>query len=115
MDHQSTESLLEKLNVLSVNRINAQTKITEVWKALNLETKDNKFKKSIPQHNDGERESRSMTKGLLTINGHSVAARNCFINDSKKIWNKCPDELRNKKVAHPPKKLIKKFVKTLPL
>ena len=73
------------------------------------------FKKSIPNKNDGERESRSKTKGLLTITGHSVAASNSFINDSKKVWNKCPDELRNKIVTHPPKMLIKKFVKTLPL
>ena len=101
--------------MLSVNRINAQTKITEVWKALNLDTKDNKFKKSIPNNNDGERESRSKTKGLLTIKGHSVAASNSFINDSKRIWNNCPDELRNKTAAHPPKKFIKKFVRTLPL
>ena len=67
MDRQSTESLLEKSNMLSVNRINARTKITKVWKALNSENKDNKFKKSIPNKNDGERESRSKTKGLLTI------------------------------------------------
>ena len=34
-EHKTTESLLEKTKMLSVNRINAQTKITEVWKALN--------------------------------------------------------------------------------
>ena len=38
-DHQSTESLMEKTNMLSVNRINAQTKITEVWKALKKDKK----------------------------------------------------------------------------
>ena len=47
-EHQSTESLLEKSNMLSVNRINAQTKITEVWKALKKDQKVNSFKSSVP-------------------------------------------------------------------
>ena len=29
-----TESHLEKANMLSVNQMNAQTKVTEVWKAV---------------------------------------------------------------------------------
>ena len=34
-DKQSTSSLLKKVNMLSVNQINAQIKLTEIWKAVN--------------------------------------------------------------------------------
>ena len=51
----------------------------------------------------------------LTIEGHSQLTRNNFINDSKIVWNHCPDEITKNSCIHPPKKLIKKFVKTLPM
>ena len=35
-DQVNTEILLTQVNMLSVNRINAQVKFLEVWKALNL-------------------------------------------------------------------------------
>ena len=34
-DKQSTSSLLRRVNMLSVNQINAQIKLTEIWKAVN--------------------------------------------------------------------------------
>ena len=34
-DKQSTISLFKKVNMLSVNQINAQIKLTEIWKAVN--------------------------------------------------------------------------------
>ena len=44
-DHQSTESLLEKSQMLLVNRLNAPTKIREVWKSLHIDPKQNAYKK----------------------------------------------------------------------
>ena len=114
-DHQCTESLLEKSKMLSVKRINAQTKITEVWKAINKDNKDNSFKASLPNNNQEERVSRSKTNGLLNISGSSNGARNSFINDSKMVWNNCPVEITKYKALHPPKSLIKKFLSSLPL
>ena len=43
-DHQSTESLLEKSQMLLVNRLNAPTKIREVWKSLHSDLKQNAYK-----------------------------------------------------------------------
>ena len=34
-DKQLTSSLLRRVNMLSVNQINAQIKLTEIWKAVN--------------------------------------------------------------------------------
>ena len=33
-DKQTTSSLLKRINMISVNQINAQIKITEIWKVL---------------------------------------------------------------------------------
>ena len=95
--------------------INAQTKITEVWKAIKKDKNDNLFKNGVPKINSDERQSRSMAKGLLIIKGHTVGTQNTFINDGKRLWNKCPHEITQFNALHPPKALIKKFVKTLPL
>ena len=44
-DKISTKTLLKKLKMLSVNQINAQIKITEVWKAMNDSSNPLKIKK----------------------------------------------------------------------
>ena len=77
--------------------------------------KPNTFKNSVPQINVEERQLRSKSKGLLTLTGHTTVTRNSFINDGKILWNQCPEEIMQSKTLHPPKALIKKFVKTLPL
>ena len=115
MDHQSTESLLEKSKMLSVNRLNAQIKITEVWKALHCDSKQNAYKNSIPKINPEERALRSHSKGILQIKGHSNEARNSFLNDSKYVWNELPEAITSHHALHPPKLIIKTFVKSLPL
>ena len=39
MDKFSSKFLAEKLGLLSVNQINAQVKVSEMWKALNSDSK----------------------------------------------------------------------------
>ena len=90
-------------------------KLKLYWKALKRDKKDNSFKASMPIINTNERITRSQTNGTLTIEGHSQLTQNNFINDSKIVWNHCPDEITKNSCIHPPKKLIKKFVKTLPM
>ena len=114
-EHHCTEDLLEKSNMLSVNRINAQSKITEVWKALFLDPNENSFKASLPNTNQDERVSRSKTRGLLNIKGSSNGARNSFKNDGKILWNNAPLEITQASTLLPPKAKIKKFVNTLPM
>ena len=101
--------------MLSVNSIMAQEKIMEVWKALNKDTKDNAFKDSVPIINIDEKITRSQINGTLSVQGHTYGAQNSFKYDSKIVWNNCPDEITQNKNIHPPKKVIKMFVKKLPL
>ena len=44
-----TKSMLEKHNMLSVNQINAQIKITELWKVVNDEDHPFKINKAISE------------------------------------------------------------------
>ena len=69
----------------------------------------------MPAININEIITRSQIKGTLIINGHSELTRNSFKNDSKILWNHCPDEITKNNFKLPPKKLIKNFVRTLPM
>ena len=76
--------------MLSVNRMNAQIKLTGVWKynentPLNIE---------IPKINQDQRCSRSSSNGRLTYTGLTVGAQSNFINDGKKVWNGAPQTIR---------------------
>ena len=82
-DKVKTESLITNLNMLSVNRMNAQIKLTEVWKAINL--KSTPLNITLPSVDQNSKSSRSMTNGRLQISkGKSLNSQSLFINDSKK-------------------------------
>ena len=51
--------------MLAVNEINAQIKLTEVWKAVN--DQDHPFKLSKPSTNNVKNVTRSLTNGVLKM------------------------------------------------
>ena len=109
-----TETMITNLKMLSVNRMNAQIKLTEVWKAIHI--KNNPLNIALPTVNPNDRSSRSLTNGRLQIaNGKSLISQNTFLNDSKKVWNAAPQNIRDCKSLYTVKKEIKKYVATLPL
>ena len=113
LDKISTESLLKKFNLLSVNQLNAQMKITEIYKALNIEHYPLKLKKVTAVN---ERSiTRAVTKEKLVVDGNCILSQNTFINDATKAWNMIPDEIKMCKSLWSAKKAIKNFVKTLPI
>ena len=97
----------------SVNRMNAQIKLTEVWKAINTDKCPLNVK--VPLMVPEQREARSSAKGQLKITGASEGMKKTFINDSKKIWNNAPNDIKSCGSIYAAKATIKKFVKTLPL
>ena len=111
-DKVSTNSILKKLNMCSVNQFNAKTKLTEMWKSVNL-----------PNHNlainrcemkEGMRSSRSISGGKLMEEGFSEKSTCTFINDATRAWNKAPTTIKNCKSLFSAKKAIKSYVMTLP-
>ena len=112
-DRIQTETLIKQVNMLSVNRMNAQIKLTEVWKAINI--KNSPLNISLPPVDPNARGSRSSSDGRLQISkGRSVNSQNSFLNDSKKVWNAAPRSIREGTSLYTVKKEIKKCVATLP-
>ena len=113
MDHISTRDIFNETKLLSVNQINAQIKITEVWKSQNITnyptiwTKRNKVIKRPGL--------KSTNKPELMISGKSYLRSQTFYNDAAKVWNDVPVEIKKCKTLISAKKNIRKFVVTLPI
>ena len=105
--------MLEKHNLLSINQINAQIKLTEIWKAVKDE--DHPFKINVPVVNTEERTTRGQAAGYLKSKALTNVTKKTFINDSIKAWNLAPKDLKNKQNIFGAKKAIKEFVKTIPI
>jgi hypothetical protein len=112
-DKVSNVSMLKKHNMLSVNQLNAQIKITEMWKAMIDE--NHPFKIQKVAINEEERVSRSQRAGKLNTTAFSKVTKDTFINDCIKAWNEIPMEIKNSTCLSGAKSLIKKFVVTIPM
>ena len=112
-DKINTKTILDNLNMLSVNQINAQIKLTETWKALNgANSSLCNIKKKV---SDSYRTSRSLSNGDIIEEGYSVKSLCTFQNYSTRLWNKAPSNIKLCSTIYTAKKEIKKFVKTLPV
>ena len=72
--------MLEKHNMLSINQLNAQIKLTEIWKAVKDE--DHPFKIQVQIPNPEERTSRGQAAGYIKSTALSNITKKTFINDS---------------------------------
>ena len=91
-DRTSTVSLLNSQQMMSVNQISAQIKLTEVWKALNIP----KFpiKVSKQQTPTDSRITRGVTNGKIIEEGSSNLIVNSFIGDATRLWNRAPEVIK---------------------
>ena len=113
-DRIQTETLIKEVNMLSVNRMNAQIRLSEVWKAINI--KNSPLNMSLPSVDSNTRGSRSTSDGRLQIcKGRSMNSQASFLNDNKKVWNAAPSNIKECTSLFVVKKEIKKFVANLPL
>ena len=112
-DRISTASLLTKFNMLSVNQINAQIKLSEMWKAVNDEDHPFNIKKKVS--GPDSRVMRSISNEVLTVVSFSELSKQTFINDGIKAWNNAPLNIKSCSTYASAKVQIKKFVKTIPI
>ena len=113
MDKISTKKLLSDVNMLSVNQLNAQIKITEVWKAVQDQHHPMKIEKVI--HGESSCLTRSVVKGDLKEFGKTEIVQSTYLSDACKVWNKCPKNIKESLTLGVAKKTIKAFVTTLPI
>ena len=112
-DHCTTKSLLAKLDMQSVNQLNAQIKITEIWKAVHKENYPIEVNKYILGH--AERLSGAKTSEKLLVSGHSDLIKSSIKNDTITLWNNCPDSITKCTSLFSAKKAIKCYTKCLPI
>ena len=101
-DKIRTKSIMMDLNMLSVNQINAQVKLLEMWKSTNDGTYPIQCTKQASTL--GSRSTRAITRGDLVLTGHSVKTQSTFTYDAAKLWNKAPNNIKNCKTLFSAKK-----------
>ena len=77
--------------MLSINQIHAQTKITDMWKAVNYKNYPLDIVKMQPAYNG--RETRGVTQKKLV----EPSTLNTLIGNATRLWNKAPKVIRNSK------------------
>ena len=112
-DHVSIKSMLVKFNILSVNQMNAQIKITEMWKSIHINEYPIKTNQIELQQNSTNTRARSSF--LLQENKVSYKSEKTFLNDAIHIWNKCPGAIKECTTLRMAKNAIKAFVFSLPI
>ena len=108
-DKVSIKVMLERNNMLSINQMHAQVKLTEMWKAVNYSNYPLNIEQLQPAENG--RATRGVSDGKLS----EPATLNTFIGNATKLWNRAPTVIKNSKSISVAKKEIKAFCKTLPV
>ena len=99
--------------MLSVNQLNASIKFTELWKATRSDNYPLRITK--PLRENPLRLHSTRNDNLLEIKGKSEIVFGTFINDGTRLWNSAPADIKNCASIYSVKRLIKKFVETLPV
>ena len=98
---------------MSVNQLNAQVKLLEVWKALNLPDYPLKIKQQSVAETGISTRASHMGKPINI--GKSTITKNSSISDSIRIWNLSPSSITESKTIYQAKNAIKTYVRSLPL
>ena len=112
-DKVSTKSMLLKLKIKSVNQINAQIKLNEMWKSVNIVNYP--IKTNVLVRTEDMAQTRAVTNGHLKEAPITNASQRSFIHDATHIWNKTPLNIKQCKTYSSAKLAIKAFVVTLPI
>ena len=83
-DKVSIKTMLSKHKMLSINQMNAQVKLTEMWKAVNYRNYPLKIDQLQPSENG--RTSRGVSNGKLA----EPVTLNTFLGNATRLWNKAP-------------------------
>ena len=111
-DKVSINSMLLKLKIKSVNQINAQIKLSEMWKSVNIDNYPIKI--NLVSRSEEVAQTRAYTKGQLQEVLATNTSQRSFINDATHIWNKAPTKIKQCKTLASAKLAINAFVLTLP-
>ena len=112
-DMVSIKSMLEKYNMSSVNQLNAQCKLLEIWKAKNLTDYPLKIGQQSVNHEGISTRADRMGRPI-EIGKSNIVQRSC-VNDAIRLWNLAPPNITESSSLYQAKKEIKKYARTLPV
>ena len=112
-DRISIRSLLEKLGMLSVNQLNAQIKLVEIWKAINVD--DYPLKIEQQTRNDERSSTRADTIGRPVEIGKTNLTQKSCVSDAIRLWNIAPMTVTSSMSLARAKIEIQKYVRLLPI
>ena len=113
LDKVNTKEIFKQLNMPSVNQINAQTKMLQIWKSQHSST----FPIQWQRRNEviEDRRTRSSSDNILTETLGGQILTSTFISDAARIWNLAPESIKASTSLYSAKILIKEFCLTLPI
>ena len=112
-DKVPTKRLLEQVDMLSVNQLNARIKIQEIWKATNIKGYPLKIRNQSSTSDSIN--TRAMTNNRPVEIGGSILTKNTCVSDAIRLWNLAPNDIKNCESLYQLKKLTRIYVKTLPV
>ena len=97
----------------SVNQLNAQCKLLEIWKAKNLTDYPLKIGQQSVNHEGISTRADRMGRPI-EIGKSNIVQRSC-VNDAIRLWNLAPPNITESSSLYQAKKEIKKYARTLPV
>ena len=91
LDKIPTEKILSDLKILSVNQLNAQCKLQEIWKSQNNKKYPIVWEKD---HKRVDPRTRSLQKDSLQVIGKGLKLQSTFYSDAAKLWNSAPEAIK---------------------
>ena len=114
-DHISSQSLLQKYKLLSVNQLAAEIKLVEAWKIINRDNYPLKLEPNNPDRAYTQRELRPSSIKIWNDDAKSMAAKVSFRRDAAKLWNNAPEVIKSAQSLNIAKKEIKSYCSLLPM
>ena len=91
--------------MLSINQMNAQAKLVEMWKVTNTQNHPNIYPKQEPIM--GNTVTRGCAKGRLVKTGSKPLTLKTFKSDAVRLWNAAPESVTDCDTIFKAKKAIK--------
>ena len=114
-DKVSTQSMLEKFQLLSVNQLAAEIKLTETWKSINIEGCPIKLEPYKINSTGNGYKLRPQINRIFKDDARLQISQSSINIDAAKVWNKAPEEVKKALTLAEAKRKIKSFCKLLPI
>ena len=113
-DHTSIKNMLEELGWLSLNQLSAETRLIQAWNTAHVE--DYCLQDTLTKRRKGSYSTRgSEVDHFEPGKDNRITSSGSFVNQTAKLWNQAPIQIKSATTLEQAKSLIRSYVKTLPI